>query len=424
MRSQTRNFRPVLVLPWFAGVVFFACQKEPRVGSVEIFPSEATIYRGETQKFAATVRDDQQRLMTDKKVSWTSDDEQVATINSQGVATGVGEGVATIEASSGGVSGAALLTVELSPRDRLTGTWNSTAYDYGLFLTTASDQTGFDLFAEGEGVITIRGGYEADLTYMFGHGDGDSGAVFLVTDSPVSPWLEGDAPPPLPVLLAEDLPPADPRLLFMAAGEGGDTLWYLQTPADFVYDPAEGKLSISGVELYGASPAESVTVDGALTYSTVSIPSDTPTEVEFPLLDLDHVGTTFTFEEGGSFRRTTTFSGGGETETAEGLWEALTDTTLRMVEIYLDGEERHPPDTLEGLFRTVSGQRMDMWVTDNLCEAGETYESAGACRREMEALFGLDPGSLVTVQIRHAYSLERSGQGGRAYLVVPLGYRP
>jgi alpha-tubulin suppressor-like RCC1 family protein len=81
------------------------------VGSVEVQPLEAEAEPGATQQFIAVVRDRQGNVMS-ADVTWASSDEAVATVNQTGLATAVDDGFATITATSEGISGTAMLSVE------------------------------------------------------------------------------------------------------------------------------------------------------------------------------------------------------------------------------------------------------------------------------------------------------------------------
>jgi uncharacterized protein YjdB len=78
---------------------------------IALSPDEATINEGEEQTFTASVYDQEDNEMPDHTVNWTSSEEAVATINSQGVATGVDAGESTINASVSGLNAIATLTV-------------------------------------------------------------------------------------------------------------------------------------------------------------------------------------------------------------------------------------------------------------------------------------------------------------------------
>ena len=67
---------------------------------------------GQSAQFAAEVRDQAGRVMTDAAVSWTSGDTAVAVVDSTGSVTAIGNGTATITAVAGEVSGTAAITVD------------------------------------------------------------------------------------------------------------------------------------------------------------------------------------------------------------------------------------------------------------------------------------------------------------------------
>ena len=67
---------------------------------------------GQSAQFAAEVRDQAGRVMTDASVSWTSGDTAVAVVDSTGSVTAIGNGTATITAVAGEVSGTAAITVD------------------------------------------------------------------------------------------------------------------------------------------------------------------------------------------------------------------------------------------------------------------------------------------------------------------------
>lgn len=81
------------------------------VAKVEITPSVASIEIGATVQLAATPQDADGNPLTDRAVTWSSSALSVATINTTGLVTGVGEGSATISATSEGRSGTATVTV-------------------------------------------------------------------------------------------------------------------------------------------------------------------------------------------------------------------------------------------------------------------------------------------------------------------------
>lgn len=117
-----------LSLLFLAGSVLVACDSsgpgtdedpgsEDPAGTPSVIlvtPSEMTIEEGSTQQFTAEVKDAQDNTLEGVSVSWESDNEAVATIDSDGRADGVAEGTAEITASAESVSGSAMLTIEAS----------------------------------------------------------------------------------------------------------------------------------------------------------------------------------------------------------------------------------------------------------------------------------------------------------------------
>ncbi len=85
----------------------------PTLTSITVAPESATIQTGSTRQFTATgtYSDGSTENLT-SLVTWDSTDKAVATIDDDGLATGTGEGTATISAAYDGKSGSATLTVE------------------------------------------------------------------------------------------------------------------------------------------------------------------------------------------------------------------------------------------------------------------------------------------------------------------------
>jgi len=98
--------------------------------SIEVTPADPSIADGTTQEFTATgVYTDASTQDLTTEVTWSSSDDEIATVSnaddSKGLATAVGLGAATVSATSGGVTGdttltvtdATLVSIEVSPAD-------------------------------------------------------------------------------------------------------------------------------------------------------------------------------------------------------------------------------------------------------------------------------------------------------------------
>ena len=88
---------------------------EPVVANVTVSPSEAMIETDATQQFAAKALTSDGPEIPDAEFTWSSSDEMVASVDADGLATGVGAGEAMITATADSVSGTATLTVTDPP---------------------------------------------------------------------------------------------------------------------------------------------------------------------------------------------------------------------------------------------------------------------------------------------------------------------
>jgi len=81
------------------------------VGSITVQPSTASVVEGQTTALAATVKDANGTVLTDRVVAWSSNNPAVATVSQTGVVTGVAAGSAIITAASESKSATATVTV-------------------------------------------------------------------------------------------------------------------------------------------------------------------------------------------------------------------------------------------------------------------------------------------------------------------------
>ena len=85
------------------------------VNTVSVTPLASTVEVGSTVTLSATLRDDQGSVLTGRDVNWISGNTSVATVNGNGVVTGVAPGTVNIQATSEGRSGSAAVTVTAVP---------------------------------------------------------------------------------------------------------------------------------------------------------------------------------------------------------------------------------------------------------------------------------------------------------------------
>lgn len=81
------------------------------VSSVTVSPASSSLSVGGTAQLTATVKGEDGSTLNGRPVVWSSSAESVATVDATGLVTAVGEGDATITATSGGESGTAGVTV-------------------------------------------------------------------------------------------------------------------------------------------------------------------------------------------------------------------------------------------------------------------------------------------------------------------------
>ncbi len=85
------------------------------IASVTVSPASATLVVGESRQFSADVRDVDGAIIPSSLVTWSSADESVASVGSDGQAAALHPGSAQIRATVQGVTGNASLTVESGP---------------------------------------------------------------------------------------------------------------------------------------------------------------------------------------------------------------------------------------------------------------------------------------------------------------------
>ncbi|MDB4870326.1 MAG: hypothetical protein JWL97_1330 [Gemmatimonadales bacterium] len=87
----------------------------PVVTTVTVSPSTASIVVGATVALSATVKDALGNVMTGQSIVWSTSNAAAATVNSNGLVTGIAGGSATITATSAGKTGSSAVTITAAP---------------------------------------------------------------------------------------------------------------------------------------------------------------------------------------------------------------------------------------------------------------------------------------------------------------------
>jgi len=81
------------------------------VASVTVSPATASITVGQRQQFTAVAKDSGGNVINGVPFAWSSDVTSVATVDTNGLATGINQGTAHISAAASGITGSGTLTV-------------------------------------------------------------------------------------------------------------------------------------------------------------------------------------------------------------------------------------------------------------------------------------------------------------------------
>lgn len=169
---------------------------------------------GETAELAVTVLDGEGVALEAAVVTWTTSDAEVATVDENGLVEAVGEGMASIMATFGEISGTAEVTVAFavpSPAEVMVVPSAATLNEIGAtaqFMATVLDEDG----AEIEGAIVVWTTSDADVAIVGEQGMveavGEGTATITATSSEVAGTAEVtvdlDAPSPHEVVVAPE----------------------------------------------------------------------------------------------------------------------------------------------------------------------------------------------------------------------------
>ena len=93
-------------------LLFWACATEPVVTTITLNTSSMFLDAlGATFQLTVSLTDQNSEPITDQSATWSSNNEPVATVSTRGLVTAVSNGTATIQATAGGVTASAAVTV-------------------------------------------------------------------------------------------------------------------------------------------------------------------------------------------------------------------------------------------------------------------------------------------------------------------------
>jgi uncharacterized protein YjdB len=217
-----------------AQITVTAPAREP-VDRVEVTPTAVVLERGGTRQLTAVLRDRAGRVLTDRAVTWTSDNPMAATVSATGLVTALTPGYATIVATSEGRSFDVAVTVptpELTeyqlvlvngtpvPRtlfttvetgaDGVTRTVRWDAYEGYFRLANGRYEQLIGFWMIREGAPAVQAAYVYGGTYLYDMLDG--GIVFHPSDN--TPAFRG-AVVDGTLVVARRLMPGTPELTFL-----------------------------------------------------------------------------------------------------------------------------------------------------------------------------------------------------------------
>ena len=177
------------------------------VASVEVSPSAETIGLGSTLQLTAEAFDGNGHAVAGAEFSWESSDAVIATVDGMGLVTAVGNGEATITASTGSASGSAVVTVmqsvasvEVSPSEEtITAVGNTLqlvaeAFDGNGYAVAGAEFSWESSDAaiatvDGMGLVTAVGNGEATITATSGTASGSAPVTVAAARSAPPTWV-------------------------------------------------------------------------------------------------------------------------------------------------------------------------------------------------------------------------------------------
>ncbi|TVP43683.1 MAG: hypothetical protein EA350_13365, partial [Gemmatimonadales bacterium] len=227
---------------------------EVDVASISVSPSSATLLPNDVTSLSATPRDASGTALSNRTIVWRSDNDAVASVDATGRVEAHAAGTARIEASSGGVTGTSVITVDPAPTISLA---RSAVGFTGVSGSAATAPEGIAISNEGGGSLTDL---RVEVDYATGQPGGWIDAVLQGSTAPTTLTLRA-----LPEALPAGTYTAGVRVISPGATNSPQvvqvTLEVLEAPAVIQLSPEA--LGFSTSEGQGAPPAQIVTVSNS-----------------------------------------------------------------------------------------------------------------------------------------------------------------
>ncbi len=111
----------------------------PAVATVAVTPQSSTLLVGDTIRLSAEARDSAGQLLSDRTISWSTSQPDIASVNVAGTVVAMSAGETMIGATSEGITGVALVTVADAPVATILITPSDTALEAGALLELAAE---------------------------------------------------------------------------------------------------------------------------------------------------------------------------------------------------------------------------------------------------------------------------------------------
>ena len=277
--------------------------------------------------------------------------------------------------------------------EEIVGTWNQTSAEFDIIITTNSDQILVDIFAEGNGSISITGAHTTTLTYLSFYMDSN---FIFVSASELGLFDFEEANYSLSLAILDGYSSA----FFIANMRSDSPIFYNTSDLNFSIDLSTYTVAVDNIQFYTEDSSASITANGTLAAATTNIPANMPTSVPFPFPEsADQI--TLIFNADG-----TVIDLEDSTNSTTDTWE-VENGVMTIISTYSEDGETSIDTTVFDY--TLNAGELTLMMEGDLCEAfvgfGLTQEE---CLETFESLWQLTSGSLTAARINVSLTFSRA----------------